>query len=107
MMGSGQERIQLRDHFLTLLVKAQGERSRRDDMVPGPDGWKEPGWIVYERQVMFDEVNRLRGTRGRAPVTLKDVMKVEGCASGHVDYSRKYALYCAEIVLGESPNVRE
>lgn len=30
-------------------------------------------------------------------VSVKDVLRVERCAAGHVDYQRKFALYCLEL----------
>lgn len=104
------ERLALRDRFQALLTKTAKDRNKRPEMVPDPDDdhripWREPAWSLHERQVMCDEVNRLRVARGLPLVTTKDVMKVERCAAGHSDYSSKYSLYCAEIVMGESPNV--
>lgn len=107
------DRLALRDQFQALLAKTATakERDKRQAMVPDPDDhdhripWREPAWALHERQIMCDEVNRLRATRGRPPVTTKDIMKVERCAAGHSDYSSKFSLYCAEIVMGESPNV--
>lgn|SRR5574338_573523 len=101
------ERLSLMSHFQKVLDSAAKERSKRPEFVKGASGWSEPAWVLHERQTMFAEVNRLRGERGRRPVTLEDVAKVERCASGHVDYATKFPLYCAEIVLGESPNVPE
>lgn len=54
-------------------------------------------WIAAERQVMLDIVNEVRVTAGKDPMTIGDVQRVEQCALGHVDYTRKFALYCAEL----------
>lgn len=35
--------------------------------------------------------------RGRPDVTIKDVLRLDMLASGHVDYHRKLALYCREL----------
>jgi len=52
-------------------------------------------WIIYERKVMLDAVNVERFRRGLSAVL--DVNKAERCATGHVDYTQKFALYCAEM----------
>jgi hypothetical protein len=78
---------ELRDHFLAKLAKAQEQRSQRAD------------WIEFERSVMFEAVNNERQARGLPPISLTDVMRVERMATGHVDYSSKFALYCAELVF--------
>lgn len=77
----------LRDLFLAKLVEAQKQRHTRDD------------WIEFERTTLFEAVNQERASRGLPPVSLADVMRVESFACGHVDYSSKFALYCAELVL--------
>jgi hypothetical protein len=97
------EFLALRDRFLETLSTAQKERGKRAAQ-PVPRG--EPGWMIFERETMHAAVNDERRARGLAPVTLRDVEVVERCASGHCDYSTKFALYCAEIVFGVSPNVR-
>ena len=40
---------------------------------------------------------RLHAIIGREDVSLRDVVMADTCASGHVDYHRKFALYCAEL----------
>ncbi|OZB79884.1 hypothetical protein [Microbacterium sp. 13-71-7] len=62
----------------------------------------ELGWVLYERDVMHDAVNRLRARLGRGPVTEDDVLRVERSASGHIDYAQKFALGCADLVHEES-----
>lgn len=100
------ERFRLTDLFKVLITQTAKERNKRPEMVKDNTGWHEPAWVLHEREVMCREVNRQREGRGRPPITVEDVAKVERCASGHVDYISKFALYCAEIVLNESPNVK-
>lgn len=96
----------LHDKMLKVLVAAQDHRKERGDMVPSNnprEKYPEIGWVVYERQVMFDAVNEERKSRGLEPVGMEEVVRVETTATGHVDYTRKFALYCAELVLDNRP----
>jgi len=89
---------QLSDMFLSALSKAQELRLQKNAMVDG-----ELEWVRYERDVMFRLVNAIRLKNDAPQATLFDVMKVENQAEGHVDYSRKFALYCAELALEIEP----
>lgn len=72
-----------------VLTEAQKERDKRR---------VNAGWIDYERNVMHDAVNRLLARVGREPATEQEIRSAESMACGHVDYTKKFALYCAEIV---------
>lgn len=85
------EKMKLKDHFLEVLSNEQKFR-----------GYEGIEWIERERKVMFDEVNLQRSKRNKSPVSLPEVVKVETMACGHIDYSSKFALYCAELVLDDS-----
>lgn len=91
-------RLQLVTHFENLLLKAASERDLRQDFVPAPGGGTEPAWVRHERTVMAEEVNRLRRARGSAPVETAQVERAENGASGHIDYVKKFALGCMELV---------
>lgn len=84
------------DVLRATLASAQEERPQRPDLINGPDG-PECEWAVYERARMYETVNAIRAERGLAPVPVEDVTRVERLAVGHSDYSRKFALYCAEL----------
>lgn len=84
------------DTLFATLTRAQEERDKRPNLVDGPDG-PECQWAAYERTRMHDAVNAIRADLGRAPVPMPDVLHAERQAVGHSDYSRKYALYCAEL----------
>ncbi len=71
------------------LSEAQAVRHKRPDL----------GWIAYERGVMFAAVQEERAKLGKAPVPLTEIERVERLACGHSDYTRKFALGCAELVL--------
>ena len=59
-------------------------RRERNRMVHNHAGKPEPEWIVREREFMHQQVN---------------IERVESMACGHSDYTRKFAIYCAELVL--------
>lgn len=88
-------------HFQDLLNKATLERSKRPDMVILDRGAGEFGWVLYERDVMRDEVNRLRQAKGLDPVDDPAIIRVEMQASGHIDYVLKYAIGCADLALDQ------
>ena len=81
--------------MLRVLSAAQEERHLRQAWVDG-----ELGWVLYEREVMLAEVNRLRAQRGLDRIHMDRLRRVERMAEGHIDYSEKFALYCAELALG-------
>lgn len=84
--------------LLETLVAAQGERHKRQDWVEQP-GYREIGWAVHERQVMTDRVNLLRSRAGLAPVPMTAIAIKENLAMGHIDYTKKWALGCADLVI--------
>lgn len=92
--------LALVQHFRRTLIAAQGERAERPDLVGSPNGEAECAWAAFERDVMFREVNRLRTEEGFEPVSIEEVMRVESWACGHLDYTAKFALYCAEMAAG-------
>lgn len=83
-----------------VLLSAAKERGAR----PGFDAASgELEWVLYERAQMLAAVNAVRHQTDAAPVYLEAIADVERCASGHVDYATKFALYCAELALGVRP----
>lgn len=85
---------QLRDQFLQVLSEAQELRPQKMRHIGD-----ELEWVIYEREVMLRAVNAVRLQRDCSAVIVEEVRRVERCASGHVDYSQKFALYCAELAL--------
>ena len=85
---------QLIDQMLRVLSEAQKLRSQKSEWIGD-----ELEWVIYEREVMLKAINAVRLQRGRPGVTIHEVMRMENCAVGHVDYSRKFALYAAELAL--------
>jgi phosphopantetheine adenylyltransferase len=85
------------ERFHKILTEAQWERSLRNDWVESPDGPSELGWVIFERETMHRAVNQVRGENGLAEISVEHVKRVERMATGHSDYTFKYALYCAEL----------
>lgn len=94
--SSIRDRLALRDSFLEFFRKiaTTKERHKRLDMVGN-----ELGWVVYERETMYQAVNRERAKLGKTNLDLQELMKVERSAFGHSDYASKFALGCMELVL--------
>lgn len=85
----------IRDRLHTALREAQEQRHERN----GLDANYEPGWVLYERELMHREVCAARARLGLGPIALTEVARVEAMAMGHSDYSAKWSLYCAELVI--------
>lgn len=82
--------IEIRDSLLAEL----GEQQRRRKDYPNCT------WIDAEIDFMHYAVNRRRSERGLPDVDRAAIVRVERWACGHSDYSSKFALNCAELVLG-------
>lgn len=74
-------------------------RKVRGRVVLAEDGQKEVEWVIKEREFMLSTVNSERASRGKPPVTMESIRRVETMSCGHFDYSRKFSIYCAELVL--------
>jgi len=85
-----------------VLVTAQAERSKRQEWVASEDGTPgELGWVLFEREQMLQAVNDLRTRAGKTPVSAEQVTQAEQRAMGHVDYTTKFAIACADLVAGD------
>jgi hypothetical protein len=84
------------ERFLKVLRDAQEQRPQRQEIVGNTYGW-----VIYERTVMFEEVNKVRTERGKPLVGMYDIVWYERMALGQSDYSRKFALYCAELARAD------
>jgi len=87
----------LADKFHKILSDAQKKRIEKNNWVEGPGGLTLE-WILYERETMFKAVNWERAVRNLQPVTMEQLRRAEDSATGHCDYTRKFALYSAELV---------
>ena len=88
--------IRLQKIFQQVLLDESQHRNSRSTFIEG-----EIEWIVKEREAMFKTLLAERAKLGKGPVPLAALMQVERLATGHVDYADKFALGCAELVLGE------
>lgn len=84
------------------LVELHSKRDERREVVEGPD-WatyesEMLEWEVYEIEQMASMVNILRSMAGKDLLPVADIYAVDRQAAGHVDYARKFAFYCAELV---------
>lgn len=90
--------ITAKNHFLKILSDAQTKRSHLREMQYDPiEGHEIPKWIIFERLTMLKEINRWRSIRRYDPITERKLFTAEQHAVGHIDYSSKFALYCAEL----------
>lgn len=87
------------DDLKAELAVAQDERPQRGNFPQGG----ELGWVRHERQVMTDLVNTLRARRGVGPVSMDAVKSKEQLAVGHIDYTTKWAIGCADLVTTDRP----
>ena len=92
----------LRERFAALAA----ERGK-----PGRDDYTADGqtlrWQEYELFGMLTAVNDERAGLGKQPVAMAAVEVAERQACGHCDYASKWPWYCAELVHGVFPLVRE
>jgi len=91
------------DRLYATLTTAMKERDHRSDVMDFM-GRRELEWVVYERQMMLGMVNHLREERGLDDVTIEEIESVESMATGHSDYAKKFALYCADLAVGAPQN---
>ena len=80
------------------LRKLQHDRDKRQWIEPETG---KPAWMRYELLGMWWSVNGYRTAWGRDPLPLSEVERVEQMASGHIDYTQKFAAYCADLVMKE------
>ncbi len=97
----GLHKVVMQKTFVKVLRDASRQRGKRGDFVPDGPGATVPGWVLFERDAMRAAVDAERAARGLPPVEPDRIIRVERLACGHVDYMEKYALYCAEMALGE------
>ena len=80
--------------FLHVLNDAQQHRPEKSKRIGD-----ELEWVIYEREMMLQAVNAVRLQRKQPQITVEEVYRVEELAVGHIDYSEKFALYCAQLAL--------
>lgn len=92
------------EEFHGLLREAQHDR----ELLPigFSRGHTTPYWNTWEMLTMMREVNVLRKNAGKLLVTWEEIQAAEQQACGHFDYTKKFALYCAELAVrnvGDNP----
>jgi hypothetical protein len=93
-----------KERLLAVMAKAQTGRTANAGWVKAPNpvsalwGSNIPQWQLQEAEALLEEVNLLRARAGRPPTTLMEIVRCEISATGS-DYSAKYALRCADLVL--------
>ena len=86
--------------FEEKLAAEQTKRPRREKYVLwGKD--EVPEWLKLELEMLLSEINSQRGAAELAPITMRDLRRVETMACGHSGYSHKLAIYCAELCVGD------
>src|SRR5690349_13820024 len=88
------------DYMFGVLVEAQKRRHEpaMQELVSLGEV-SELRWVLHERAQMVRHVNKAREGLGYPPVSEDAVHAAERQAEGHSDYTRKYALYCADLIL--------
>lgn len=81
--------LSIRDYLINALSVQQAKRSQ----------YAGTTWIAAERDLMLRETNECRKGLDKSPLAIEQIMRVERMALGHSDYPKKFALYCAELVL--------
>ena len=85
------------------LVEALRDAQLEREYMPltlGANGMN-PYWNTYEMLVMYKSVNCARELLDKPMVSWQDICRMEATAAGHVDYTSKFALHCAELVMGD------
>jgi uncharacterized protein YkwD len=91
---------EVRERFLQVLEEAQRHRGEMPELVQFA-GERAPAWHIFELKKMLEAVNKERQKLNLPEVTMDAVVKVNQYATGHSDYTRKFALYCAELGVGQ------
>ena len=89
-------RLTTEPYKAVIAAALQARGAQKDDFASHPLH-HEANYVVR----LCDQVRDLIERRG-GRATLETVVRLERCASGHVDYHSKFALYCAELEIGAS-----
>lgn len=86
------EMLACKKYLQDKLSKTAKQRHRHDN------------WVEREQQAVTDSANRWARKHGlKVAVTFEQVVDLEVCAVGHIDYASKFCLYVAEYLYGVSP----
>ena len=103
------ERDEVRARMVARFEELAKERPQRSQLIRTEKAFlsgtkfmeTELAWGPFEREGMLQLINEERAKRGLPSTTMVYVDRADRQAAGHVDYARKFTLYCAEIALGE------
>lgn len=87
--------------FHDLLERLRDAQDSREylPMTLDEDGKMALYWNDFEKLVMYRAVNQFRYSLRKQFIAYKEIERVELMAAGHFDYTKKFALYCAELIL--------
>jgi len=96
------KRLALSEKFRKALSDATTERERRRAHVRTVLG-DEPGWVVYERGVMEELVNKELAAKGVGPVDHNEILSIEAQAAGagQADFVKRFATNAADLVIAK------
>jgi hypothetical protein len=63
----------------------------------------KPGWLAHESGWMLNAVNRHRARLELGPALMSEIDRAEQTALGHSDYTKKWAIACADLALTPTP----
>lgn len=70
--------------------------THKDKDVSWDEERRVPAYVVH----MCEQLATMCSTKSGRHVTLRDVLRKDALAAGHVDYQAKLALYCHELEQG-------
>ena len=85
-------------YFAEIGTALAGRGTLADDFERDPE-FRECRYVVRMCERIAEKI-------GQPSVTVREVLRVERGASGHVDYQRKFALYCAELEADVENNIK-
>lgn len=90
--------LERRQIFLELLDAEQDLRDQRRDFVLW-QGKMVCQWQRDELEALLVKINEFRTLAGTPLLDMPHLLSVESMAMGHIDYTRKLALYAAELSM--------
>jgi hypothetical protein len=87
--------LKTRDKFSKIIIKHLNDRDDKPDLDNYMSSEEYPHLPKYVLRMIKDINSKMPNNQ------LENIMGMEQFASGHTDYSSKFALYCAEIYLKE------
>jgi phosphopantetheine adenylyltransferase len=91
----------IRKHFEKFLEDLFEDRKHLDNSynLKDEDGFPISQVVAYERERLFEEINRIREKEGLSPIEKKQVNQADTLATGHIDFYSKLCTYSAELTM--------